>query len=86
MYNPYPNFEPVGWTCPKCGRVYSPTQSYCLYCNDRRVTYVTTTNPEWIYKENKSTDVVDDWWNQYQNISLDNVWRDIISNAILEEE
>lgn len=21
-----------GWSCPKCGRVYSPTQEMCLYC------------------------------------------------------
>lgn len=22
----------MGWCCPKCGRVYSPTQEMCLYC------------------------------------------------------
>lgn len=22
-----------GWVCPKCGRVYAPTQEMCLYCN-----------------------------------------------------
>lgn len=21
-----------GWICPKCGRVYAPTQTMCLYC------------------------------------------------------
>lgn len=21
-----------GWVCPKCGRVMSPSQSYCLFC------------------------------------------------------
>lgn len=21
-----------GWICPKCGRVYGPTQTMCLYC------------------------------------------------------
>ena len=21
-----------GWICPKCGRVYAPTQMMCLYC------------------------------------------------------
>ena len=21
-----------GWICPKCGRVYAPTQMICLYC------------------------------------------------------
>lgn len=24
--------EQYGWICPKCGRVYAPTQSMCLYC------------------------------------------------------
>lgn len=35
-----PDFEPritvkplnYGWICPKCGRVYSPTTSQCLFC------------------------------------------------------
>lgn len=22
----------MGWCCPKCGRIYSPTQMMCLYC------------------------------------------------------
>lgn len=21
-----------GWICPKCGRVYAPSQNMCLYC------------------------------------------------------
>lgn len=21
-----------GWICPKCGRVYAPSQEMCLYC------------------------------------------------------
>ena len=27
--------EPIsyGWVCYKCGRVYSPTQEMCLYCD-----------------------------------------------------
>ena len=24
-----PNY---GWICPKCGRVYAPSQEMCLYC------------------------------------------------------
>lgn len=24
---------PTGWICPKCGRVYAPFMSECLYCN-----------------------------------------------------
>lgn len=58
MYNPnYVEFGPVGWTCPKCGRVYSPFQNFCLYCNDKRVYYATqtTAKPEWIYKEDTFT-------------------------------
>lgn len=28
-----------GWTCPKCGRVYSPSTPMCLYCksNDNNI-------------------------------------------------
>ena len=78
MYNPdYPNFGPVGWTCPKCGRVYAPSQPYCLYCNDRRVTYATQTTikPEWIYKEDTSTGkVIDEWWNRPTSICDDDNW------------
>ena len=28
---------PTGWCCPKCGRVYSPTQMMCLYCPTKEV-------------------------------------------------
>lgn len=28
---------PVGWICPKCGRVYAPFVLYCDYCNSRVV-------------------------------------------------
>lgn len=67
-YNPdYINWGPTGWTCPKCGRVYGPNQPMCLYCNDRRITYVTktTAKPEWIYKEDTRTGVVEDEWRDY---------------------
>ena len=33
-----------GWVCPKCGGVYSPSQSYCPYCTPPMnigVSYVT---------------------------------------------
>ena len=23
----------LGWTCPNCGRVFSPSTTECLYCN-----------------------------------------------------
>lgn len=84
MYNPdYTNLGPTGWTCPKCGRVYAPSQPTCLYCNDRRVIYATRTTPEWIYKENTSTGtVIDDWWNHPSSIS----WEDMIRRAGLLED
>lgn len=27
-----------GWLCPKCGRVYAPTQMMCLYCGGGKQT------------------------------------------------
>ena len=84
MYNPdYINFGPTGWTCPKCGRVYAPSQPTCLYCNDRRVIYATKTTPEWIYKENTSTGtVINDWWNHPTSIS----WEDMVRRTGLLED
>ena len=29
------NTTPRGWECPKCGRVYSPTQQMCLHCPEK---------------------------------------------------
>lgn len=25
---------PIGWICPKCGRVYAPFVLYCDHCNN----------------------------------------------------
>ena len=34
-----------GWTCPKCGRTYSPFTQMCYYCNDVSTTPVVNTSP-----------------------------------------
>ena len=38
----YPDVTPKGWECPKCGRVYSPFTSMCLYCGGEHTTTVTS--------------------------------------------
>ena len=65
MYNPDYGFVQQGWECPRCHRIYSPSQPYCLFCNNTKVTYSTHTTPEWIYKENTTTGVVDDLVRQH---------------------
>lgn len=30
-----------GWICPKCGRVMSPKESECIYCNSANSTSTT---------------------------------------------
>ena len=44
------NSRLIGWECPKCGRVYSPTQSMCLYCGNDTL---------------KSPQSMDDWYRTY---------------------
>jgi len=34
-----------GWECPKCSRVYSPTQPMCMYCPQQSTIATTTTTP-----------------------------------------
>ncbi len=85
MYNSDYNFIQQGWECPKCHRIYSPTQSFCLYCNDRRVTYSSSTaKSEWIYKDNSRTDDIYDneWWKTPSSIS----WEDMLRRTGLLED
>lgn len=39
----------VGWYCPRCGRVYSPTQMMCLYCggNEPNQPYISPQGFTW---------------------------------------
>ena len=75
MYNPdYINLGPTGWTCPKCGRVYAPSQPTCLYCNDKRVIYATKATPEWIYKEDTTTGSYPSYA-KYGSITIDDILR-----------
>ena len=60
------NYEfgaPRGWICPKCGRVMSPSQSYCVFCNSRQ------TNTIWA----SSTEGEKDFWKQYLNYNVTTV-------------
>lgn len=34
---------PMGWQCPVCGRVYSPTTMQCFYCGNEHFTTTTST-------------------------------------------
>ena len=84
MYNPDYGFIQQGWECPKCHRIYSPTQSFCLYCNDRRVTYSSTAKPEWIYNEDTRTGSIYDneWWKYPSSI----LWEDMVQRTGLLED
>ena len=35
--------HPVGWECPKCGSVMSPTAAVCLYCGPKSASFDGTT-------------------------------------------
>lgn len=35
------NSTPQGWECPKCGRVYAPTQMMCIVCPTQTSTTTT---------------------------------------------
>ena len=34
----------IGWECPKCGMVYSPSITMCLFCGNSEVTTTGGTN------------------------------------------
>ena len=36
-----------GWICPKCGRVYAPSQEMCLYCKGDNIPCVDTVKISW---------------------------------------
>jgi hypothetical protein len=36
------HFNNQGWTCPKCGKVFSPSIIECIYCNSVSVSWSTT--------------------------------------------
>lgn len=74
-YHPdYINWGPQGWVCPKCGRVMSPTQPYCLFCSQQgtiKYTETTSAKLEWIYKEDTvTTPITNDWSKIEQNCSI----------------
>lgn len=37
-------FPSLGWKCPECGRVYSPTTPMCFYCGGNKTSTSTTYN------------------------------------------
>lgn len=84
MYDPnYVTFMPQGWECPRCHRVYSPSQPFCLYCNDKRVTYRSTTAvPEWIYREDTTTSSTPSYA-KYGSITTDD---DVIRRSYYDDE
>lgn len=55
VLNPYKgSFGMQGWVCPKCGRVFSPYTSMCLYCKGESniLPNITCENQEGIYSDN----------------------------------
>lgn len=49
-----------GWVCPLCGRVYSPYQDTCPYCNCQDTTITTGTGTgDVLPKESYNTSVND---------------------------
>lgn len=37
------SYASLGWKCPECGRVYSPTTPMCFYCGGNKTSNINTT-------------------------------------------
>ena len=55
------DMKTYGWCCPKCGRVYSPSTTMCLYCGGNNNVMPETTN----------TPIKREWWRDYCTITSD---------------
>ena len=46
----------MGWICPKCGGVYSPTMHYCMHCTQPKAPTITCIDfNEWTKDKEKNT-------------------------------
>lgn len=43
----------LGWTCPQCGSVYSPTTTECWRCNKTEQSYTITCITDTLNEEEK---------------------------------
>ena len=55
------DMKTYGWCCPKCGRVYSPSTTMCLYCGGNNN----------IMPETTDTPLKREWWRDYCTITCD---------------
>ena len=64
--------EQYGWICPKCGRVYAPTQNMCLYCGkqtDSTQPYIPGQGSIWA-TTNKTEDYTTTTLNEVSNCTI----------------
>ena len=40
-----------GWICPKCGKVYSPTYPECYSCNEKEITFSSSSVCEEVFSD-----------------------------------
>lgn len=72
-----------GWECPKCGRVYSPSTSMCMYCGNESVSVNTNALLDFSAMKSKLCDVCDDSVkNNYNKIKRFN--KDELAKFIVE--